>query len=167
LETARYASISVICEETSPSDLKAITPFAKSLVLSFRDQHMTNSSAMMRTVASLAPAAGLLGNSDLQDAIVDSWLSFIWTSLDVPLHAVGQNEVQPMTMIQKALDRAFETLNTQLKDRVYMVGDGITLGDISLAVTLKNANGKDSILKEHSNLSRWYHMVLDQGILQS
>lgn len=105
--------------------------------------------------------------------MIDGWLAFIWTGLDVNLyvrqHQQSHNgdDRQPLTRLQTILQKNFQILDTHLQDRKCMVGNGITLADISLGVTLKNAVGKDMILDDHSNLSQWYQMICDEGILKS
>jgi hypothetical protein len=113
---------------------------------------------MMRTVALVAPASGLLGNTDEEDAKVDGWLAFIWSSIDLPLQVLagGANPA-----IQTDLDAALAKLEAHLTGQTYMVGSAITLADISLAASLKSA-GDAGKPKEESNLSRWFQSITTQ-----
>ena len=42
---------------------------------------------MVRYIASLVPASELMGQNDIEAAQVDSWLSFIWHSIELPICA--------------------------------------------------------------------------------
>jgi elongation factor 1-gamma len=150
----------VSCEVSTVEILKGMTPLAKSLVLSFSigtsTKHIATSNAMMRTVASIAPASGLLGGSDADDAMVDSWLSFVWSSIDLPLYAWRKHPTGSLTI---KFDATLHKVETHLMERTYIVGRSMTLADISLAVSLQCA-GKTP--EDGSNLSRWYQTILHQ-----
>jgi hypothetical protein len=114
---------------------------------------------MMRTVAAVAPASGLLGKNDLEDAMVDGWLSFVWSSIDLPMQVLADKDNKA---IQKDVDAALAKLEAHLTFQTYMVGHSITLADISLAVSLTSApptEGEES----SSNLFRWYQTITNQA----
>ena len=134
--------------------MKRLSPFAKSLVLTYKEQHVTTSNSMMRAVASLAPASGLLGTCDLEEAQIDGWLSFLWTSIDLPSYILAGGE---NIQIQKDLDEALAKLDGHLRDKRFMVGDAVSLADISLAISLEKVKPN-----EGSNLSRWFDSISAQ-----
>lgn len=111
---------------------------------------------MMRTIALIAPTSGLLGQTEEEYAYIDGWLAFIWSSIDLPLQVLagGANEA-----IQKDLDLALAKLEMHLQHKEFMVGQTITLADISLAVSLQGAR-EVTKPKEKSNLSRWYQNTI-------
>jgi aspartyl/asparaginyl-tRNA synthetase len=113
---------------------------AKSLVLCYGDIPVTTSHAMMRTIAMACPSSGLLGMSLLDDASIDGWLSFIWTSIDLPL-SVSVDELDDSSAVEQDVTKALETIENYLtrSKRTYMVGDCLSLADISLAISLNEA----------------------------
>ena len=158
--TASYASVELSVEVLSADDLKRLSPLAKSLVLSFGDQHVTTSNAMMWAVARLAPACGLSGKSEVDTARIDGWLSFVWTSVDLPMYVLASSQVDNPAL-QNSLESALEKLDSYLNQQRYLVGDSVTLADISLLVSLQS--GRDHIaLKEGSNLFKWFESMSEQ-----
>lgn len=126
------------------------TPLAKSLVLSVGDEtHLTTANAMLRTIAALSPAMNLLGTTEVEKAQVDGWSSFVWSSLEVPL------EAQP----DADLSSPFATLERYLSFRTYLVGESLTIADISLAVTLHSVEKQCS---KYENVQRFYETVQHQ-----
>jgi glutathione S-transferase len=141
----------VSAETATDADLKSISPLAKALVVTYQGQPVATVNAILRLIASLAPASKLLGVSDMDDALIDGWLSYIWSSVDLPLAAAGENEA-----VQKELKGALDTIEAHLAKNSYMVGDGVSLADISLAVSLQEANYK---CDDGSKLLAWYTKV--------
>jgi glutathione S-transferase len=124
----------------------------KSLVLSLgSDFHISMSNSMIRTIASIAPASELLGRNEFEAAQVDSWLSFLWHSMELPLHVWEDLSALPYSgevktereAVESQLKSAMATIEAHLttKDqslqKSYFVGESITLADICLAVALK------------------------------
>lgn len=116
----------------------------------------------MRAVAAMAPASALLGSSDLDDAVVDGWLSFVWSSIDLPLQVLASGTAN--AAIKRDFTAALAKVEAYLQYRTYMVGHGISLADISLAISLREAGDLYPKPKEGevSNLFRWYSTVLEQ-----
>jgi hypothetical protein len=108
---------------------------------------------MMRLIASCAPASSLLGTSDLENALVDGWLSFIWASIDLPLDAD----------LKKDLQQAMAKVEAHLTYNTYLVGHHISVADISLAVSLQCA-AETQQPKEDSNLARWYSTIVNAAL---
>ena len=114
---------------------------------------------MMRTIANIVPSSNLLGTSTADDAMIDGWLSFIWTSLDVPLKVLSDDTTNETA--KEDVMKAFETVETYMSSRKYMVGDTLTLADISLALSLMVATSGDQVLYG-SVLSEWLQMITSQ-----
>ena len=110
---------------------------------------------MMRTVASLAPACNLLGATDVNKALVEGWISFIWASLDLPIQVIA-------TGANADLADAVNTLERHLTYKTYMVGDTITIADISLAVSLHSAVTAGAWVPKDNNLTRYYQTMTHQ-----
>lgn len=193
MAVAKYVEIHITCKECDVKVLKDLSPLAKSLILSFsgrqrhkrvdhdhdHQHHIPTSLAMMRAIATITPISRLLGNSVVDDAKVDGWLSFIWSSIDLPFYVISKagterqenhagtddnDENLPPTpaagvsvVAKQNLDGALEKIDIHLIDRTYMVGDHVTLVDISLSISIAAASEKheDDILRDKANLQRW------------
>lgn len=153
-------------EAPSSESLKSqTTSQAKSLVLTIEQKtHICTTNAMMRLIASMSPACQLQGKSDSESAVVDGWVSFGWNYLEVPLEVLGKdpNDEAAKTDIATAL----VTMNVHLKDRSYMVGDGVTLADISLIFAADKIASSGIFELKDVNLARWYDTVKKQTFFQ-
>lgn len=159
---AKYANVPLSTETVTPEECAAISPFAKSLVLCCGDVPVTTSHAMMRTVAAVAPSSGLLGKTPMDDATIDGWLSFIWSSLDLPLVVAasgGETHV-----VEQDVTKALETIEKYLSSsqRKYMVGDALSLADISLAVSLSSSAFPSAKPTEGSVLGEYLALITPQ-----
>lgn len=111
----------------------------------------------MRTIASIAPALNLSGATDIDKALVEGWMSFIWASLDLPIQSLS-------TAAGNDLSDVFHTLNRHLTNQTFLVGNTVTIADISLAVTLHTAVAA-ALWKPNDNddnLSRHYQTLIHQ-----
>lgn len=118
---------------------------------------------MMRTISALAPASGLLGTSAVEDATIDGWLSFIWTSIDLPLSVAG-DEHGDTSAVERDLTKSLETIENYLSasKRTYMVGNALSLADISLAISLNSASLPSAKPAEGSVLGEFLASVASQ-----
>lgn len=160
-----------LAEVASAEELLTKTANAKSLVLTYDEKtHVATSNAMMRLIASMAPATGLLGDTDAESALVDGWISFVFNSLDVPLEVLNRDAT--VQAVQTDVAQSLDTLDAHLAKQTYMVGDKITLADISLVLSLYRAvalgvwNVSDKKNVKETNLARWYDTVIHQSFFQ-
>ncbi len=126
-------------------------PPSKGLYLSVgTDFYITMSTSMIRFVASLAPAKQLLGQSHFEAAQIDSWLSFLWHSIELPLFVLedapkwSDNESTCQMKLESVLlqlKESLEIIEAHLLKRdqqhPHFVGSITSIADISFAVTLK------------------------------
>lgn len=134
------------------------TPMAKSLVLTVGEIHLTTTNSMLRTIAELAPGTNLSGVTDIDKAQVDGWLSFVWSSLDVTLDADEKAD----------LSAPLHTLEEYLHHRTYLVGQNLTVADISLAVTLHMATVHHLCdCSNYTNVHRFYETVHHKRVYMS
>ena len=121
---------------------------------------------MLRIVGSMVPAFELLGRNGAEAAQVDAWLSFVWHSVELPLQVLREqassaNESPSMEcsdQIQRQLDDALLTVDNHLVRNSYLVGDSVTIADLSLAVALTYSS-ECVIPRKASSLSRWLTKV--------
>lgn len=155
-------------EVPSESDVaEAVSPIAKSLGLCYGDDVKIGSTdAMMRTIASLSPGSKVGGESDVDKAMVEGWMSYVWSSLDLPMEAL--KTIADDNETKASVQAAFGTLECHLYYQTYMVGHAITLADISLVVSLQAAiDAKVWEPKDGTNLKRFYDTMINQSFFQS
>jgi tRNA synthetases class II (D, K and N)/Glutathione S-transferase, C-terminal domain/OB-fold nucleic acid binding domain len=144
-------------EVSSPEDVaNRTTPLAKSLALSIGTKTHIGGTChlMMRTIAAAAPSANLGGETDIDKANVDAWLSYIWSSVDLPI------EMGSTSSLENAALEAFES---HLAYRTYLVGHGVTVADIALAVALSAAVRHGLWTPEEgTHLARYYDTMTHQ-----
>ena len=141
-------------------------PSTKSLVLTYNDKtQVFTVNAMMRLIASIAPAFQLQGNSDIESAMVDGWVSFVWSSLEVPLEAL-EIDLALVDVVRADIDTSLGLVEHHLQERMFLVGDMISLADISLAVVLNKAESSGVLANKTSNILRWYKYVTQQSFFQ-
>lgn len=103
----------------------------------------------MRTLAAAAPATKLGGDTDIDKANVEAWMSYIWASVDLPLE----------------MGAAFEStsLEAHLTYNTYLIGHALTIADIALTVALSVAVTKGLwAAEEGTNLARFYDTMTHQ-----
>lgn len=161
LVTAEFASISIARKIViSQAELCAqTTPLAKSLVLSCGehvDLYLTSTNTIMRYLANLVPQSHLMGSTNVEKAQVDSWLEYIWCSLDIPIGAGEGNLSVPLKILEKHL-RNRETATC-------LVGNDISIADISLVVSLYMASVE---MSQYESLKRLCDKVQKDAAFQA
>lgn len=107
---------------------------------------VSHTNAVLRRVA-LVTECGLLGNTFVEEGQVDSWLEWIVLEVDHQLLDGG------------SCDSILHTMETHLKTRTFIVGQRMTLADISMACSLRKSleqTGVDEIRKLYPNTVRWF-----------
>lgn len=130
---------------------------------------IATTTAALRLVASLAPGANLSGASNIERAVTDAWLSFLGSSVELPLQAMMSVQ-QQHAQINEDWKDALIKLNQHLTFQTYMVGQsGVTLADIRLLVSLYTAVqagvwdvNAAAESEETNNLVRWYQTMTHQ-----
>jgi len=143
LAVARLAGLAI---ELAPST-KKLTPCSIHIPEMSHGGVVRHADAIMLRLARMAEC-GLLGNSFLEEAQVDSWLQ--WTSLEVQHHFVVPGS--PVGTVCGPLE-------AHLKDKTFLVGQRLTLADVSLAITLRKpfeACGFDELRKTSPATVRWF-----------
>ena len=135
-------------DNKAPSFL-ALNPIGKVPALSIdggKGGGVFESNAIARYVARLTPAgAALLGGADpLTSAQVDQWVDFLSNEVDAPILAwflplAGMRTEAECGTADAAIarvERGLAVLDGVLAGRTYLVGDAITLADITAASAL-------------------------------
>ncbi|KAG6377697.1 hypothetical protein JVT61DRAFT_14467 [Boletus reticuloceps] len=108
--------------------------------------YLTEGAAIARYLATLAPNANLLGSSLEEQARVEQWIHFAESEIDVSTLFTNQmlngifvyNKAIHNTLIERQ-NRALNTLEAHLLTRTFVVGERITLADISIAASVFRA----------------------------
>ena len=108
LAAARWAGLTVTAQT------------ADSSALCFESVRLTTTTAALQLIARLAAE----NVTAAQTAVVDSWLYYVWSSIEVPL-AAGE-----------ALE--FSILEENLKKQAFLTGDKVSVADIRLGVILQD-----------------------------
>ncbi|KAG1773317.1 hypothetical protein EV702DRAFT_572614 [Suillus placidus] len=106
--------------------------------------NLTEGAPIARYLAGLAPNSGLLGSTPEDVAVVDQWVHFVES--DIAAHAdVISGMLKNFFPYNKGIHtflaehqlRSLTTLETHLSTRTFLVGDRITLADITAASVLQ------------------------------
>merc|ERR1719333_714091 len=130
--------------------------------------------AIARYLSRLRRDVGLYGSNLLESGMIDSWVEFSTNELEVPLntwvsHTKGSMVVPPEVVERAKADtqKALAVLNNHMLNFTYMVGESITLADISICCAV--ADGFKVLKAEISsfgNLMRWFKLCMAQTEVQ-
>ena len=95
---------------------------------------------------------------------MDGWLDFCWKSLEVPVQTLGDNSV--VHSAKSDIETALAILEDHVQNNQFLVGDGITLQDISAAGVLHKALSLGMELK-HVHVGKWYEFMKERFCLQN
>jgi elongation factor 1-gamma len=121
----------------------AKSPLGKLPVLDTPAGSLTESNAIARYVAGLRQDTDLTGTSFFASAQVDSWVSFCSNDLELPATlwtypVLGYIPADAAVAAKAKADvaRALTVIENHLADKTYLVGDKVTLADITVVSTL-------------------------------
>jgi len=134
-------------ESNKQPEFLAKFPHGKIPALETKDGFkLFESQAIARYVASLAPNVPLLGSSPEEAALIEQWTSFSESEVGALTTLIFQltRGILPYskpihTVFTERQVRSLETLEKHLATRTYLVGERITLADITLASVIQRA----------------------------
>jgi len=158
-------------DNQSPEFL-ALNPLGKVPVLETPEGGIFESNAIARYVAGLKADTTLLGATYFESGQVSQWMEFATTHLDLPVsnwvyQIIGWMAFNKGLTVKAIQDvkAALKVLDSHLLKNSYMVGNGITLADITLVCTLYlpfhlvfDAKFRGSF----PNLTRWFVTCMNQ-----
>uniref|UniRef100_A0A8C5M9G7 Glutamyl-prolyl-tRNA synthetase 1 n=1 Tax=Leptobrachium leishanense TaxID=445787 RepID=A0A8C5M9G7_9ANUR len=109
--------------------------------------------SIIRYLARLVPDSGLFGSNLMEQTEINHWIEFSQTRLQEKSSFVG----------------GLQELNHSLSLRTYLVGDTLTLADISVFSVLEGINWQEELKKNNAsvNVRRWYtflqHRLVSAG----
>jgi glutathione S-transferase len=153
------------------TELKVTTTGVEgSIVLQTKEGTITQHNAILRYVAGTNASAGLTGANEFEYAQINQWIDFYWHNIELCFHVLtGINAGVPQFLlcaedksritadtVAKIAD-ALKILDTHLASRTFMVGERVTLADLSL-LCICTALAKMNIVDTAAtpSLYRWF-----------
>lgn len=157
-------------EHKSPEFL-ALNPNGAVPTLVDGDFVLTESRAIMQYLAAQKPESGLLPRDEKQRADVSRWQFWDGSHFSpqvaalvferVLKNAFGLGEPNPAKIEESLVNvrRFAAVLDKRLEGRRYIVGDALTLADLTIASTLMYAKQADVPIAEFANVAAWFSRV--------
>jgi asparaginyl-tRNA synthetase len=170
---AAYGGVALtINSAPSAAEVAAASPSGKLPVLRTPGgEYVFQSNAILRYVAGLNESANLVGGAGLQGGEVDQWLEFAATELEVPAGVLGAAAPEEAAGRARAhVLASLAVLNSHLEKRTFMVGERVTLADISLAVACVAVFKRvltPSQRAEAPHACRWFFTCVNQPHFRS
>jgi len=159
-------------EQKEPEFL-ALNPNGAVPTLVDGDFVLSESRAIMQYLASTKPESGLLPRDEQARADVTRWQFWDSSHFSPQLGTLAfQRVVKPRmgigepdaSKVEEALTnfrRFAAVLNKRLDGREYVVGDSLTLADLTLASSLMYAKESEVPLAEFPNIQAWFSQISD------
>jgi len=152
-------------------DYLALNPNGAVPTLVDGDLTLSESRAIMQYLASKKPAAALVPKDERERADAVRWQ--FWDASHFSAHLGSltfEKIIKPMMGLgeprQDKVDEAFTNLrrfgavlDQRLNGRKYLVGDTLTLADLTVACSLMYANETDAPLGDFSNIQSWFARI--------
>lgn len=174
LVAAEYNGVDVTVADFDAAAVAALSPTGKAPVLQINrtGQVIFESNAIARFLAKIRTDTGLCGDNVMEGAAIDSWVDFAANEVELPASIWFYPVAGYMPFNKDAygkakgdLAKALEILNSHLLTRTYLVGDQVTLADITVASALvypmKLVCDK-AFLKPFGNVVRWFTTCVNQ-----
>jgi glutathione S-transferase len=159
-------------EHKNPEYL-ALNPNGAVPTLTDGDFVLTESRAIMQYLASKKPASGLLPGDEKARADVTRWQFWDASHFSPQLGTLAFEKLVKAMMgmgepDQRRIDDALSNfrrfgavLNKRLEGKKYVVGDALTIADLTLASSLMYAKQTDAPLGEFPNIQAWFSRISD------
>jgi len=132
---------------------------------------LTESRSIMQYLASKKPESGLLPKDEAARADVTRWQfwdsshfspqlgTYTFEKLIKGMIGLGEPDVAKLNEALTNFRRFAAVLNQRLEGRQYVVGNGLTLADLTLASSLMYAKQTEVPLAEFPNVERWFARI--------
>jgi len=178
LIAAEYQGIDIevpdfdVDKSASSAEFKAMSPMGKVPVLETAAGPIFVSNAIARYVARLRRDTDFYGRTFYESAVVDSWIDFCAHELELPctmwvypIIGYMPYNAAACAKAKEHVTKALATLDAHLADKTYIVGDSVTLADITLASALVYPAklAMDAAFRaEFVNVFRWFDLCVHQ-----
>lgn len=158
--------------DRNSDEWKARFPVGKLPCLDTPDGPVWESNAIARYVARANPRSNLYGKGYFESAQVDQWLDFaqdeilppvqVWT---YPVLGYTQYNEEAYKQAKEDLKQGLKVLDNHLLRQTFLVGNGITLADIVVSISLQSTLtlvADSSYRAEFPNVVRWFMTCVNQ-----
>jgi len=184
LVTASFANVDITLTKDSSIDLQQF-PLSKIRsfdwswpVLVTEAGPLWDTNAIVRFIArSSGSENGLFGQSAFQEGLVNSWIEFSTTSLQLavsawvyPLKGYIQLTPEEVEIAKNSVLRLLKIVEDHLLNNTFLAGERLTLADIILSLTIRDLYVHvfdDALCKTFQNTTRWYLTCLNQPSFSS
>eukprot|EP01099_Mayorella_cantabrigiensis_P007537 TRINITY_DN669_c0_g3_i1.p1 TRINITY_DN669_c0_g3~~TRINITY_DN669_c0_g3_i1.p1 ORF type:complete len:411 (+),score=117.53 TRINITY_DN669_c0_g3_i1:72-1304(+) len=177
LVTAKYLGVDIetvdfkMGTDNKTKEFLQLNPLGKVPVLKTPEGPIFESHAILRFLAQKGKR-NLMGKTPYEAAIVDQWMEFASTQIEppastwlYPIWGLIPNNPAATNKAKGDLIRLLTVLNTHLASRTWLVGERISLADISLGVNLHplyTAVLDAGMRKKFTHTNRWFLTVFNQ-----
>jgi len=174
LIAAEYNGVDVTVADFDAAAVSALSPTGKAPILQVNKTGdvIFESNAIARFLAKIRSDTGLYGGSVMESAAIDSWVDFAANEVELPASIWFYPVAGYMSFSQEAytkakddVAKALSILNNHLLTCTYLVGNQITLADITvvsaLVYPMKLVCDKN-FLKPYGNVVRWFTTCVNQ-----
>lgn len=152
-------------------DYLALNPNGAVPTLADGDFVLTESRAIMQYLAAKKPESGLLPNDEKGRADVTRWQfwdsshfspqvgTLVFQRMLKPMFGMGEPDAAKIDEALVNLRRYAAVLNQHLEGKTYVIGNTLTLADLTLASTLMYAKQVDVPLGEFPHIQTWLSRI--------
>lgn len=169
LITAKYYGIDLEVADADPSK----NPAGKVPTLETADGVIYESNAIVRHIARVGgDKAALYGKSAFEAGLIDQWIEFAATSIDLPalawtlpIEGLIPNNGLATKKAGEDIKKVFQILDSHLLTRTYLVGNRVSLADIVVAnslVRLFELVLDPTFRSGFVNATRWFTTIVNQ-----
>jgi elongation factor 1-gamma len=151
---------------------KAKNPLQKVPVLETPNGCIFESGAIARYIARLRNDANLLGATNFQQGQVDQWIDFCLNEVEpargiwlYPIMGYLAYNEKAYTEAKKELTTSLTVLNNHLLNNTFLVGNAVTLADITIVTALVHLYTlvfTPKFLAPFTNVTRWFTTCINQ-----
>jgi len=160
-------------EDNQTPEFLAKNPLGKVPLLETDQGCIFESNAISRYIARIRSDTELYGVSFFESGQIDSWIDFCAHELELPatmwfypIFGYMPFNAAATAKAKEDLKKALEVLDTHLLHRTYLVGDKITLADITVASALVYPMKMlldPAFRKPFANVERWFCTCVNQA----
>jgi len=153
---AYYTNTNLSIETSTTTTLYELAILNNNNIAHTLPKHTCNIYTILNTIAKLSSQTSKLSIDEY--GMIDSWLNLIKQNIDIPYGIFLQRK---QDNIKKDIIKALNTIENILCYKTYMVGDGISIVDITIICFLTEF-WKEIDDNEFMNLKRLYETIIQQ-----
>jgi len=153
-------------------DICSLSPLGKLPVLETPNGRIFESNAIARYISRMRRDTEIYGVSFYESGLIDSWIDFSTNEIELPglvwtypvLGLLPYHE-ETTSKARNDLRKGLLTLDNYLLDKTFLVGDKITLADITVSTALVypfKIVCTPQYLSEFPNVMRWFNTLVNQ-----